>query len=274
MSVGRPSDKTAVVTGARLAGKTVLVTGGESGIGAAIVRRFRAEGAVVLAAGLQEGLLAALARDTGAEERVCDVTDQSAVADTVRSASQLTGALHVVVNAAGIMHSDSVADIEDAAWERLLAVNLSGTMRVCRAAIPYLKSAGGGAVVNVSSVAAFNGSAGMASYGAGKAGVIAFTRALANEYGRYGIRANCLCPGWVHTPMSEEEMREVARQRGGTVEQAFAGLTERIALRRIAEAGEMAGCALFLASEDASFVTGAVLVADGGARTPATARAL
>ena len=258
----------------RLAGKSALVTGGESGIGAAIVRRFQAEGADVLAAGLREDLLAALARETGVEVRVCDVTDQSAVAHTVRSASRLKGALHIVVNAAGIMHADNVADIEDTSWERLLAVNLSGTMRVCRAAIPYLRAAGGGAVVNVSSVAAFNGSAGMASYAAGKAGVIAFTRALANEYGQYRIRANCLCPGWVRTPMSEEEMRDAARQGGSNVDAAFAGLTERIALRRIAEAAEMAGCALFLASEDASFVTGAVLVADGGARTPAAARAV
>ncbi len=262
------------MSGGRLDGKTALVTGGESGLGAAIVRRFRNEGALVLAAGVQEDLLTSLARETGVEMRVCDVTNQGAVTETVRSASQLTGALHIVVNAAGIMHADNVADIEDVQWERLLAVNLSGTMRVCRAAIPYLRAAGGGAVVNVSSVAAFNGSAGMATYGAGKAGVIAFTRALANEYGQYGIRANCLCPGWVRTPMSEAEMRDVARQKGCTIEQAFAGLTERIALRRIAAADEMAGCALFLASEDASFVTGAVLVADGGARTPAAARAV
>lgn len=262
------------MTGGRLAGKTALVTGGESGIGAAIVRRFQAEGAVVMAAGVREDLLAALDHETGAEVRVCDVTDQVAVAQTVAAAAQLTGALHIVVNAAGIMHSDNAADIEDASWERLLAVNLTGTMRTCRAVIPHLKAAGGGAIVNISSVAAFNGSAGMASYGAGKAGVIAFTRALANEYGQYRIRANCLCPGWVRTPMSEEEMRDVVRRRGGTVEQAFAGLTERIALRRIAEASEMAGCALFLVSEDSSFVTGTALVADGGARAPAAARAV
>jgi NAD(P)-dependent dehydrogenase (short-subunit alcohol dehydrogenase family) len=243
-------------------------------LGAAIVRRFHAEGATVLAVGLQQTLLAALARETGIEARVCDVTDQRAVAETVRSAAQLTGGLHVVVNAAGIMHADNAADIEDASWERLLAVNLSGTMRVCRAAIPYLREAGGGAVVNLSSVAAFNGSAGMASYSAGKAGIIAFTRAMANEYGQYRIRANCLCPGWVRTPMSEEEMRDVSQRRGCTIEQAFAELTERIALRRVADADELAGCALFLASDDASFVTGAVLVADGGARTPASARAV
>ena len=262
------------MNGGRLAGKGVLVTGAESGIGAAIARRFHAEGARVLASGVQEDLLNALAREMGIATQVCNVAEQRDVEDAVRAASQPTGALDIVVNAAGIMHSDDVEDIEDPVWERLIAVNLTGTMRVCRAAIPRLRAAGGGAIVNLSSVAAFNGSSGMASYSAGKAGVVAFTRALANQYGQYGIRANCLAPGWVRTPMSESEMHDVARARGITVEQAFAALTERIALRRIANAEEMAGCALFLASADASFVTGTVLVADGGARTPAAARAV
>jgi NAD(P)-dependent dehydrogenase (short-subunit alcohol dehydrogenase family) len=260
------------VSGGRFAGKIALVTGGESGIGAAIVRRLRLEGAKVLAAGLRTDLLASLARETGAEVGHCDVTKQGAVDETLSRAAGLAARLDVVVNAAGIMHSDNVADIEDAVWDRLLAVNLTGTMRVCRAAIPYLKSSGGGSIVNVSSVAAFNGSAGMASYGTSKAGLIAFTRALANEYGQYGIRANCLCPGWVRTPMSEQEMRDTVRERGGTVQDAFTALTSRISLRRIAEPAEIAACACFLAADDAAFVTGAVLVADGGARTPAAAR--
>jgi NAD(P)-dependent dehydrogenase (short-subunit alcohol dehydrogenase family) len=260
------------VNGGRFTGKTALVTGGESGIGAAIVRRLRLEGARVLAAGLRADLLADLAHETGADACRCDVTDQGMVVETLSRAAGLADRLDVVVNAAGIMHADNVADIEDVVWERLLAVNLTGTMRVCRAAIPYFKSTGGGAIVNVSSVAAFNGSAGMASYGTSKSGLIAFTRALANEYGQYRIRANCLCPGWVRTPMSEQEMRDVVRERGGTVDEAFAALSGRIALRRIAEPAEIAACACFLAADDAAFVTGAVLVADGGARTPATAR--
>jgi len=261
------------MSAARLAGKNALVCGGESGIGAAIVRRFRAEGATVLAAGLQAERLLALAADLDVRTALCDVTDQAAVTRTVSQAAAMPGGLHIVVNAAGIMHADNVADIEDTVWDRLLAVNLSGTMRVCRAAIPHLMQAGGGTIVNVASVAAFNGSAGMASYASGKAAIVALTRTLANEYGRHGIRANALCPGWVRTPMSEAEMAEVAQQRGITVESAFAELGDRIALRRVAHPDEIAASALFLASDDASFVTGAALVADGGARTPATARA-
>ncbi len=256
----------------RLTGETALVTGAESGIGAAIVRRFRAEGAAVLAVGLQSSLLKSLGAETGAHTHICDVTDQAAVATSVQLAANL-GTLNIIVNAAGIMHADNAADIDDAVWQHTLDVNLTGTMRVCRAALPYLQQGGGGAIVNIASVAAFNGSAGMASYATSKAGLIAFTRTLANEYGQYGIRANCLCPGWVRTPMSEEEMREHAQKYGGTVDQAFDALAQRIALRRVAVADEMAGCALFLASADSSFVTGTALVADGGARTPASARA-
>jgi NAD(P)-dependent dehydrogenase (short-subunit alcohol dehydrogenase family) len=258
----------------RLFGKSALVTGGESGIGAAIAQRFHREGARVLAVGVQTRLLDQLSAETGIATRPCDVVDQGAVSAAVEEAVRLTGRLDIVINAAGIMHADNVGDIDDAVWERLLSVNLTGTMRICRAALPHLKSAGAGSIVNISSVAAFNGSAGMASYGTSKAGLVAFTRALANEYGQYGIRANCLCPGWVRTPMSEEEMRESARETGATIDEAFASLSARIALRRVGLPEEMAGCALFLASQDAAFVTGAVLVADGGARTPASARSV
>ena len=258
----------------RLAGKTAIVTGGESGIGEAIVRLFLLEGASVLAAGVQVPLLESLARELGIDARFCDVSDAAAVTATLEHAVRMTGRLDIVVNAAGIMHADNVADIEGPVWERLLAVNLTGAMRVCRAAIPAMMRAGAGVIVNISSVAAFNGSAGMASYATGKAGLVALTRALANEYGQHGIRANCLCPGWVRTPMSEQEMIDIARSRACSVDEAFASLTDRIALRRIAAPAEIARCALFLASDDASFVTGTTLIADGGARTPASARGI
>jgi NAD(P)-dependent dehydrogenase (short-subunit alcohol dehydrogenase family) len=119
----------------------------------------------------------------------------------------------------------------------------------------------------------FNASPGMASYAASKAGLVALTRSIANRYGAQRIRANCLCPGWTRTPMSDAEMELLARQNGTSLELEFEAAASRIALRRIASPAEIAACALFLASDDSSFVTGAVLVADGGARAPATARA-
>ena len=225
------------------------------------------------AAGLQPQLLAALARDTGASAAPLDVVDDGAVRALVDGILRAHGRLDILVNAAGIIQEDDGATIDDAVWQKILDVNLGGAMRVCRAALPAMQRQRGGVIVNVASVAAFNGSAGMASYAASKAGLVALTRTIANRYGAEGIRANCLAPGWVRTPMSEMEMRDAGAARGIGVEAAFDALTDRIALRRIGTVEEMAACALFLASDDAAFVTGAVLVADGGARTPASARA-
>ncbi len=258
---------------ARLDGQVALVTGAASGMGAAIVRRFCAEGARVHAAGLQPALLRALAQDTGASAWPCDIADDRAVRALLEAVVGAHGRVDILVNAAGIIHEDDGATIDDAVWQKTLDVNLGGAMRVCRAALPVMQRQRAGVILNIASVAAFNASAGMASYAASKAGLIAFTRTLANRYGAEGIRANCLAPGWVRTPMSEMEMRAAGAVRGIGVEEAFAALTDRIALRRVGTAEEMAACAVFLVSDEASFVTGAVLVADGGARVPASARA-
>jgi len=256
-----------------LPGRVALVTGAASGIGAAIVRRLCAAGATVGAAGLQASALSGLARETGATELLCDVTDEDAVQATVAALVQRHARLDIVVNAAGVVHNDDVAQIEDAHWQRMLDVNLTGTMRVCRAALPIMRRQRSGVLVNIASVAAFNAGAGMASYSASKAGLIALTRSIANRYGSEGIRANCLAPGWVRTPMSELEMQAAAAAQGITVEAAFAQLAGSIALGRIGTADELAACALFLASQEAAFVSGAVLVADGGGRMTAGSRA-
>jgi NAD(P)-dependent dehydrogenase (short-subunit alcohol dehydrogenase family) len=261
------------ITGHQLRGQVAIVTGAASGIGEAIVRRFQAEGGRVVAIGLQPERLAALAQDTGCTWRECDVAQSDSVEKAVQQAVESQGRIDIVVNAAGIMQVDDVANIEDAVWARMFDVNLTGAMRVCRAALPAMVERGSGSVVNVASVAAFNASAGMASYAASKAGLVALTRAMANRYGADGIRANTICPGWVRTPMSEAEMQDTARARGTIAETEFAELTSRIALRRIGDPEEIAACALFLASREASFVTGAVLVADGGARSATAARA-
>ncbi|MFT3818996.1 MAG: SDR family oxidoreductase [Rubrivivax sp.] len=250
-------------------GALVIVTGAASGIGAAAVERFAADGARVLA--FDRGLCGDDAVRDGVVALQGDVTRQADVDRLIAKASEL-GGLRAVVNAAGVVAADDPEDVEDATWDRMLAVNLTGTMRVCRGAIPLLRASGGGAVVNVASVAAFNSTPGSASYAPSKAGVVAYTRSIAYAHGPEGIRANCLCPGWTRTAMAEAEMKEAAAQAGTDAEHEFAALAARLALRRLARPAEMAACIRFLAGDEASFVTGAVLVADGGGRIAAGAR--
>ena len=145
-------------------------------------------------------------------------------------------------------------------------------MAVCRAALPLL-IADRGSVVNVASVAAFNASPNTTAYAASKSALVSYTRSLAHAHGPDGVRANCVAPGWVRTPMSEMEMSLAAAASGAALEAEFEALAARIALRRVAAPTEIAACCLFLASEDASFVTGAVLIADGGGRSPAAVKA-
>ncbi len=258
----------------RLAGKIALVTGAASGIGRAVALRFAEEGARLVLTDVQADRLAEIARGTRALTVACDITRQSEIEAAVARGVEAFGPIGILVHAAGIIGSDDPATIEDAAWDRILDVNLTGAMRASRAVLPGMIAGGGGAIVNIASVAAFNATPGTASYAASKAGVVAFTRAIANTYGAQGVRANCLCPGWVRTAMSEGEMAEAAKAQGITPEEAFRAMADRLALRRIAEPLEMAHCCLFLASDEASFVTGAVLVADGGGRVPASARAV
>lgn len=257
----------------RFAGKVALVSGAASGIGAAAVQRLRAEGAQVVAVGLQGDLLTQVAADWGATALLCDVTDDGQVKAAVAQALLLHGRLDVLVNAAGIVLNDDAASITDDAWTRTLDVNATGTMRLMRAVLPEMVARNSGSVVNVASVAAFNAGAGMASYAASKAAVVALTRSAATSCGPRGVRVNALCPGWGRTPMSERELHDMAQAWGVTAAEAEQRTVARIALGRMAGPMEMTAACAFLASDDASFVNGAVLVADGGARTPAAARA-
>jgi NAD(P)-dependent dehydrogenase (short-subunit alcohol dehydrogenase family) len=250
--------------------KTILVTGAATGIGAAVVRLFRREGATVVAFGLGGAPLDSLAAETGAIAVHGSVTED---ADLARAVGRVDG-LDGLVHAAGVVAEDEPLSVADEVWDRTIAVNLTGTMRTNRAVLPALLAKGGGAIVNIASVAAFNASPGMATYAASKSGIVSFTRSIAVTYGPRGIRANCLCPGWTRTPMSEAEMETAARAAGSKPEAEEARLAGQLALRRIAEPEEIARCALFLVSDLSSYVTGAVLVADGGGRVPAGLRAV
>ena len=254
----------------RLAGKTALVAGAATGMGRATAERFAAEGAKLVLFGLGRPALDEVASLTSGVAVPGDIT---LAEDVDRAIAACQGKLDILVNAAGIIGTDYPETVTDAAWEKTFAVNTTGAMALCRAALPLLKRQGG-SIVNIASVAAFNSGPGMTSYAASKAALVAYTRSIANVHGADGIRANVVAPGWVRTPMSEAEMDELAQLNGTTREIEFEAVRQRIGLRRIADAAEIAACCLFLASDDASFVTGAVLVADGGGRAPTVHRAL
>ena len=254
----------------RLSGRIALVTGAATGMGRATADLFAQEGASLVLFGLGGEALDDAAAATEGVAVHGSVTDETAIA---RAIDACGGRLDILVNAAGIILLDEPETLADEVWERSFAVNTTGTMKVCRASLPLLKRAGG-AIVNIASVGAFNASPVNAAYSASKAALVSYSRTLAYAHGPDGIRVNAVAPGWVRTPMSEWEMEAAARANGTSVQEEFAALESRIALRRVAQPREIAACCLFLASDDASFVTGAVLVADGGGRSPTHNRAV
>ena len=248
----------------RLEGKVAIVSGGGSGIGAATARRFAVEGARVVVTGRRREPLEAVAVEIGGLAVPGDVAEPDDPPNAVAAARSAFGGLDVVVANAGVGFGGTASEVDDERWSRTIDVNVTGALRLVRAALPDLISRGGGSVILVSSVAGLVGSTDSAAYTTSKAAMIGLTRSIAVDYGPKGIRANALCPGWVATPMADEEMRELAERRGVTVDETYRLATARIPLRRAATPEEIAACCLFLASEESSFVTGSILVADGG----------
>lgn len=238
-----------------LTGKTALVTGASGGIGGAIARALHGAGATVGLSGTRVAPLEALAGELGERAHVlpCDLSDAAAVDALPGQAAEALGGIDILVNNAGITRDGLFMRMSDADWQTVLDINLTATMRLCRGAIRPMMKKRWGRIVNVTSVVGAIGNPGQANYAASKAGVTAMTKSIAHEVATRGITANCVAPGFIATAMTED-----------LTEDQKASIYAKVPAGRMGTPEEVAGAVLYLASPEASYVTGATLHVNGG----------
>jgi len=238
-----------------LGGKTALVTGASGGLGGAIARALHAQGAVVAVSGTRREALDQLAAEL--QERVhvlaCNLADKQEVEALVPAAEERMGKLDIMVANAGITRDNLLVQLSDAAWEEVIAVNLSASFRLARAAVKGMMRRRFGRIIGVTSVVAVTGNAGQANYAAAKAGMIGLIKSLAQEYARRNITANCVAPGFIATPMTDK-LNEKQRE----------AILARVPAGRLGVAGDVAAATVYLASDEAAYVTGQTLHVNGG----------
>jgi NAD(P)-dependent dehydrogenase (short-subunit alcohol dehydrogenase family) len=247
----------------RLDGKVALITGGGSGMGMVASKLFITEGARVVLTDVADDAGEAVAKQiesAGGEAAFvhADVSKESDARSMVEAAVQRFGGLHVLYNNAGVMLPDdgSVDATDESVWDRTLAINVKGVAFGCKFGIPAMMDSGGGSIINVASFVAWLGAAtSQTAYTASKGAVLSMTREIAVEYARRGIRCNALCPGPIETPLLMQLLSDDAKRQRRFV---------HIPMGRLGQADELAKAALFLASDDSSYMTGASLIVDGG----------
>lgn len=240
----------------RLDGKRALVTGAGQGIGRAIRDAFEREGAEVFALDRDSGLLASL---PGAI--TLDLTDRTGIA----ALPARTGAIDILINAAGVVHAGTILDCSDADWDAAFDLNAAAMFRMIRAYLPGMLAAGSGSIVNIASVASsIIGVPGRFAYGASKGAVIGLTKAIAADFVAQGIRCNAICPGTVETPSLIARVHEQAARTGASVEETHAAFAARQPVGRLGRPDEIAAVAIHLAADESSFITGTTAIIDGG----------
>jgi NAD(P)-dependent dehydrogenase (short-subunit alcohol dehydrogenase family) len=247
--------------GTRLDGRVAWITGAASGIGAACASRFASEGARIAGFDLVTPEDAAWrsvdAEAPGASFQLGDIRSESDVSGAIAEVIDRFGRVDILVNAAGVPGGGPVHALAAEEFDRVIDVNLKGTFLATKHVLGSMMENGGGSIVNIASIEGLEGFEGGSAYNASKGGVVLLTRNLAMDYGRRGIRVNCICPGFIKTPMLEGVFAE-------GMEDLLERITEAHQLGRLGRPEEIASAALFLASDDASFVTGHSLVVDGG----------
>ena len=255
-----------------LSSKNAVVTGATSGIGEAIARRFSAGGSAVAVVGRRKdkGEQVASSIRAGGGKAIyvqADVTDPKAVDETAKVCLEGLGSISIFVNDAGVSTGNAPMErIPEEEWDKVMDTSAKGTFLCSKAMIPHIVRNGGGSIVNISSTAGLRGYAGGTAYTSSKAAVMMLTKITAMEHGKDRIRANCICPGSVRSEMFEESLKGFAQRSGGqtSFDPMIAGIVKGIPLGRIGTPEEVASLALFLSSDEASYLNGSVVVCDGG----------
>jgi 3-oxoacyl-[acyl-carrier protein] reductase len=238
-----------------LTGKSALVTGASGGIGGAIARSLHAQGAVVALSGTREAALSSLATELGSRAHVllADLSDATVAEDLIKRAEAAMGGLDILVNNAGLTRDTLLLRMKDEDWQAVLDVNLTAGFRLARAALRGMMKRRFGRIIGITSVVGVAGNAGQANYAASKAGMIGFSKALAQEVGSRSITVNCIAPGFIDTAMTE-----------GLSDELKAKMLAGIPIGRFGQATEIAAAAVYLASDEASYVTGQTMHVNGG----------
>jgi len=248
----------------RLKNKIAIVTGAAMGIGKGIARVFANEGAKVAIVDINEAegrKTCTEIREAGGEAIFirADVSNEQEIREMVKEVIAHYQALHILVNNAGIGVYKNILETSSEEWDRCLGVNLKGVFLCSKYSVPYIINSGGGSIINIASVHAVATTANTAPYAASKGGVLALTRNMAIDLAKYNIRVNAICPGWVYTPLIENIFKS-----SGDSEAMRKRITERQLLKRLGTPEDIGYAALYLASDEASFVTGTALFVDGG----------